>query len=130
MSTDNAEINWVEIPAELPPCWQRWVEQNVDPDNIKEVPPPHVTLLYGFDPKLRKQVEEDVKRAGCVTDDWVFDRPRPGDKARNAWLLPFTSRKLEDLFWTLCAKYPNQHYLHEGKFDPHITLCYTKKDIH
>lgn len=123
-------VNWVDIPAELPPRFQKWVEQHVNPDDIKCVPAPHVTLLFGFDPARIDEVKADVARAGDVTDDWVFGEPRPGDSARNAWLLPFRSKKLEELFWDLYMKYPNEHYLHEGKFDPHITLCYTKTNIH
>lgn len=124
-----ARPNWIEVPAVLPEAYRNWHRQ-FPADKVLEVPPPHITLLYGFDPDRYEEVQADVEAFGLKPEDWSFPHaPRPGNKAKNAWLLPLHSPRLEQLFWQLHAKYPNQHYLHEGRFSPHVTLCYMKHDI-
>lgn len=124
-------LNWIELPVTLPERYRNWVEQNCNPEEVERIPPPHITLLYGFDPARYAEVEADVKAAGDLTDDWTFDEaPRPGNFTRNVWLLPVKSAKITALFWKLNAKYPNDTYLRDGTtFDPHVTLCYMKHNI-
>lgn len=121
--------NWVEVVAVLPEAYRNWHLQ-FPADEVREVPPPHITLLYGFDPAQFPNVQADVDAFGLGPADWSFPhRPRPGNKDQKAWLLPVESPRLQKLFWQLHARYPNRHYLHEGRFDPHITLCYMTRDI-
>ena len=122
-------MDWFEIEVDIPEQYRNWHKQ-FHSEDVLEVPSPHITLLYGFDPRLYDQVKADVMSFRLQPEDWSFPYvPRPGNKAKNAWLLPIHSPRLEELFWQLYKKYPNQHYLHDGKFIPHITLCYMKKDI-
>lgn len=122
--------NWVEIAAVVPEPYNRWHEQ-FPPEDVLSVPEPHITVLYGFDPQHYPAVAAAVDACQLTPADWtVAGPPFPGHSARNAWLLPLHAPQLEALFWRLHAQYPNQHYLHEGRFVPHLTLCYMRHNLH
>lgn len=117
--------NWYEISVKLPDHLTSWVKNNVPEDKIKEVPLPHITLLYGFDPKYYEEIDRTVKEANITSDDYTFGEPKKGDVSP-VWLAPIISPRLTSLFWYLYCKYDNEHTLINGKFEPHVTLCWLK----
>jgi hypothetical protein len=117
--------NWYEISVQLPEHLASWVKTNVPEDQIKETPSPHITLLYGFDPKYYDEIDKLVKEAKIVPEDYTFGEPKKGDVSP-VWLMPVVSPKLSSLFWYLYCKYDNEHTLINGKFEPHVTLCWLK----
>lgn len=114
--------NWYEIPVELPMEYISWVATNIPARYIKEIPSPHITILYGFDPKYYDEIDKIVKSFEITPKDYTFGEPKRGDVSP-VWILPVKSEKITSLFWYLHKKFDNQHTLINGKFDPHVTLC-------
>lgn len=119
------EQNWYEIPIIIPDEFRDWVSNNIPSDQVSSIPESHITLLYGFDPKFYNEIDQTVKMYNITSKDYTFGDPRKGDISP-VWLLPIKSPKLEELFWILYSKFPNQHTLINGKYDPHVTLCWIK----
>lgn len=119
--------NWVEIELQLPESLKTWATDTFDKNDIESIPDPHVTVLYGFDPKYYNEIQKQLDEFKLEPKDFTFvGKPRQGDHTKNAWLIGVHSPRLQELFWTLYNKYDNEHTLINGKYDPHITLCYTK----
>jgi len=117
--------NWYEIPITLPEEYQDWVSSHVPVDDLKDIPSPHITILYGFDPKHYDAIDKIVKAAKITPEDYTFGPPKRGDVSP-VWLLPIRSDKIDALFWKLHKKFDNQHTLINGRFEPHVTLCWLK----
>jgi hypothetical protein len=118
--------NWICIPITLPYFYKHWVEHKVDPDRVKSVPKPHITLLYGFDPAHFWQVKKVVDAYEGLGKNLEFGKVRDGDRD-SVKIVGVTSPALQECFWKLHAQFPNQHFLVDGKFDPHVTLCWLKE---
>lgn len=117
------EQNWYEISIDIPDEFRDWVKTNISSDQISSIPEPHITLLYGFDPKFYNEIDQIVKSYNITPNDYTFGTPKRGDVSP-VWLLPISSPKLEELFWILYYKFPNKHTLINGKYEPHLTLCW------
>jgi hypothetical protein len=116
-------MNWLEIPISLPHRYSKLVEE-MDPKLIKEIPEPHLTILYGFDPSLYDDVKFDFDSFEISEKDFQFGRVKCGDVSP-VYLLEVISPRLQECFWFLYNKYDNEHTLIDGKFfDPHVTLCW------
>jgi len=119
-------INWIELEVTLPDDLDNWVDTHVKPEDVKERPKPHITLLYGFDPARFAEVEAKVKTWNITAADYTFGKPRLG-YGSPVILVPIVSDKLQACFWDLHCTFPNEHTLVDGKFSPHVTLCWLHK---
>jgi len=121
--------NWFELPVVLPPHLVSWVANNEMHigGRVTDVPEPHLTLLYGFEPIRYSDVARDVASFKIDTTALTFGEPRKGTEA-NVWLVDVTGPKLQECFWFLHGKYENQHTLFNGHFEPHVTLCWFEPD--
>ena len=124
MSTSEVP-NWYEIPVVIPDEYKNWVKEHIPSDQVAEIPNPHITLLYGFDPKHYERIDKIVKCFEITEKDYTFKEPKKGDYSP-VWLLLLESKKLTALFWALYETFPNEHTLIHGKFEPHVTLCWLK----
>ena len=114
---------WYEIPIQLPLEYTDWLRENVPAEQIKEQPLPHITLLYGFDCRLYLEVDALVKAYNITPSDYCFGTVKRGSTSP-VYLVPVHSMKLQQLFSELSSRFPNKHTLINGKFDPHVTLCW------
>lgn len=126
-SSSSAAQNWYEIPVVIPEKYKNWVAENVPAEDVKEIPSPHITILYGFDPKHYADIDAIVKDHKITEKDYSFDPPKKGSLSP-VWLLPLKSDKLQTLFHILYAVFPNEHTLFDGKYEPHVTLCWLKTE--
>lgn len=117
---------WYEIPIVLPDKYKNWVHDNVEKSSIREIPEPHITLLYGFECKHYDAIDAIVKASQIVPEDYTFGEVKPGDVSP-VYLISVHSDKLQKLFWDLHARFDNKHTLINGKFEPHVTLCWLLK---
>jgi 2'-5' RNA ligase len=118
--------NWYEIPVTLPERYKTWVRDNVKPEDIASVEENHhITLLYGFDPAAYDQVKALADSFGPFGDDFKFGEVRDGDVAPVKFV-PIHSDTLQRCFATLSKVFKHKHYVHNGQFIPHVTLCTLK----
>lgn len=119
--------NWFELAIGLPDKYKKWIDlvrsnlNVVDSANISEWPEPHVTVLYGFDPKHYLEIEKIVKEYDFKESDFEFRLVQYGD-VEPVYIGRIFSPKLQECFWHLYRKYENKHTLINGSYDPHITL--------
>lgn len=119
--------NWYEIPVQLPERYNTWVHDNVKPEELQSVEENHhITLLYGFDPVAYDQVKSLADSFGPFGDDFKFGEVRQGDFAPVKFV-PIQSEKLQRCFDTLNRVFKHKHYLHNGQYLSHVTLCTLKK---
>lgn len=119
--------NWFEIPVTLPEEYKNWVETNLKAEDIQDVNQyHHITLLYGFDPKHFWQVKKLAECAGPFGADFQFGQVRDGDRDPVKFV-PIRSPTLQTCFDVLSSTFPNQHYVHNNEYVPHVTLCTMKK---
>lgn len=117
---------WYEFQINLPWRLRLWRWWNIPDHKVESYPVPHVTLLYGIKCSDWALVDRMVDEARIECDDITFAKtPRKG-AVSEVWFVDIISPKLETLFWELHKAFPNKHYLHHGKFEPHVTLCTTK----
>ena len=122
--------NWYELPIVLPLEYSTWCENHKDElgGTVASVPAPHITLLYGFDPKFYDEVAADVASFNITPADYTFGEVCKGDVSP-VWLVEVISPKLQACFRLLHSKYENQHTLIDGLFKPHVTLCWLDVEI-
>jgi len=122
--------NWYELPIVLPLEYSTWCENHKDElgGTVASVSAPHITLLYGFDPKFYDEVAADVASFNITPADYTFGEVCKGDVSP-VWLVEVISPKLQACFRLLHSKYENQHTLIDGLFKPHVTLCWLDVEI-
>lgn len=117
--------NWFELKVKIPQKYETWIKTNNLSDQVLEVPKPHITVLYGFDPSRFSEVKKIVDDFSFVPEDFTFGEVKKGDVA-NVYLVKIFSPKLQECFWHLYRKFPNEHTLINGFYDPHVTLAIMK----
>lgn len=119
--------NWVEIPIQLPLRLQTWVRDNIAADRVISIPPARTILFHGFDSKHYHDIQQEVDLFHIQPSDYCCTVPqkRPHLEMYESFV-PVHSSRLQELFWRLYNKYPNQMLLREDQFYPQVTLCYEK----
>ena len=69
-------MNWYEVAVQLPLDLQSWVANNVPADQVASVPAPHLTILYGFDPRHYDEIDQIVRAAKLDQATWTFGVPK------------------------------------------------------
>ena len=122
---------WYEIPVTIPDKFKNWVAENIDPDALDDSDEhkeePHITVLYGFECKYYDEIAALVAEQKFTPADFKWGEVTRGAKAP-IYLVQIQSPKLQKLFAVLSSKYKNKHTLFDGKYDPHVTLCWVKED--